>query len=208
VVGSERPQLVDEFILLKRKNLDFGWDPMRPTISVVLPVFKEEQILPVLYTRFSGVLQALGETYELVFVNDGSCDDSLALLKSLHATDAAVKVVNLSRNFGRQTAITCGLDLASGEAVVIMDTDLQDPPEIITRLVAKWRKGYDVVYAVRENRQGENLFKRGTAAVFYRLLRMLVHVDIPLDTETSTCSAGGRLTLSSQIGSAVDSCVD
>lgn len=153
-----------------------------PVLSVVLPVFNEEQVLPALYTRLSGVLQAMGEDYELVFVNDGSRDASLAFLKSLHAADAAIKIVNLSRNFGHQAAITCGLDHASGETVIIMDTDLQDPPEVIPRLVAKWREGYDVVYAVREKRQGENLFKRGTAACFYRLLRMLTQVDIPVDT--------------------------
>ena len=155
---------------------------MRPSISVVLPVFNEEQILPVFYTWLSGALQALGETSELVFVNDESRDDSLALLKSLHAADAAVKVVSQSRNFGHQTAITWGLDLASGEAVVIMDTDLQDPREIITRLVAKWREGLRCCLRGAREPPGENLFKRGTAAFFYRLLRMLAHVDIPLDT--------------------------
>ena len=153
-----------------------------PMFSIVLPVFNEEQILPALYMRLSGVMQELGETYELVFVNDGSRDDSFAFLKSLSAADPAVKIVSLSRNFGHQTAITCGLDHAGGEAVVIMDADLQDPPEVIARFVEKWREGYDVVYAVREKRQGENFFKRGTAALFYRLLRALTHVDIPLDT--------------------------
>lgn len=155
---------------------------MAPTISIILPVFNEEQILPALYTRVSGVMQTLGETYEILFVNDGSRDDSLALLKSFSAADPALRIVSLSRNFGHQIAITCGLDHASGEAVVIMDADLQDPPEVIPQLIAKWREGYDVVYAVRENRRGEGLFKRGTAACFYRALRFLSHVDIPLDT--------------------------
>jgi dolichol-phosphate mannosyltransferase len=154
---------------------------MAPVISVVLPVFNEEQILPTLYTRLSGVMQELDETYELVFVNDGSRDGSLAFLKSLSAADPAVKIVSLSRNFGHQIAITCGLDHAVGKAVIIMDADLQDPPEVIARFVEKWRDGYDVVYAVREKRYGENFFKRGTAALFYRLLRALTHIDIPID---------------------------
>ncbi len=155
---------------------------MAPVISVVLPVFNEARILPTLYTRLSGVLQALGEPYEILFVNDGSRDGSLDALKNLNATDPAIKVVSLSRNFGHQTAITCGLDHASGDAVILMDADLQDPPEVIPQLIEKWRDGYDVVYAVREKRQGEGLFKRGSAALFYRLLRRLTQVEIPLDT--------------------------
>lgn len=154
---------------------------MGPVLSIVVPVFDEEQILPALYTRLSGVLQTLGETYEILFVNDGSRDASLELLKSLSVADPVIKIVNLSRNFGHQIAITCGLDHARGEAVVIMDADLQDPPEVIPQLIAKWREGYDVVYAVREKRGGEGLFKRGTAAFFYRVLRLLAQVDIPPD---------------------------
>lgn len=155
---------------------------MPPVVSIVLPVFNEEQTLPALYTRVSDVMQTLGESYEILFVDDGSRDASLALLKSFGATDPAIKIMSLSRNFGHQIAITCGLDHASGEAVVIMDADLQDPPEVIPQLITKWREGYDVVYAVREKRQGEGLFKRGTAAFFYRVLRLLTQIDIPLDT--------------------------
>ena len=154
---------------------------MTPVISVVLPVFNEARILPTLYTRLRGVLQTLNEPYEILFVNDGSRDESLSCLRSLSATDATIKIISLSRNFGHQTAITCGLDHANGDAVILMDADLQDPPELITQLIEKWRDGYDVVYAVREKRQGEGLFKRGTAALFYRLLRRLTQVDIPLD---------------------------
>lgn len=154
---------------------------MTPVVSIVVPIFNEEQILPALYTRLSGVMQTLGETYEILFVDDGSRDDSLGLLKRLGAADPTIKIVSLSRNFGHQLAITCGLDHARGEAVVIMDADLQDPPEVIPRLIMKWREGYDVVYAVREKRRGEGLFKRGAAALFYRLLRLLTRVDIPLD---------------------------
>ncbi len=155
---------------------------MPPTVSVVIPVFNEEQILPILYQRLSEVLGAYGEAYEIVFVNDGSRDGSLASLKRLHTDDSHVKVVSLSRNFGHQTAITCGLDQATGAAVIVMDADLQDPPEVLPQLLDKWREGYDVVYAVRDKREGESAFKLGTAAVFYRLLRAMTQVDIPLDT--------------------------
>jgi len=154
---------------------------MTPVISVVLPVFNEARVLPTLYTRLSDVLKALNEPYEILFVDDGSRDESLSCLKSLRAADATIKIISLSRNFGHQTAITCGLDHASGDAVILMDADLQDPPEVIPRLIEKWRGGHDVVYAVREKRRGEGLFKRGTAALFYRLLRRLTQVDIPLD---------------------------
>ncbi len=155
---------------------------MTPTISIVLPVFNEAQTLPVLHARLAGVMRRLGESYELVFVNDGSRDGSLELLKRLAAEDANSKVVSLSRNFGHQMAITCGLDRAHGAAVIVMDADLQDPPELIPMLIEKWREGYDVVYAIREQRQGESLFKRATAALFYRLIRKLSRIEIPADT--------------------------
>lgn len=155
---------------------------MTPTISIVLPVFNEAQTLPVLHARLAGVMRRLGESYELVFVNDGSRDGSLELLKRLAAEDANSKVISLSRNFGHQMAITCGLDRAHGAAVIVMDADLQDPPELIPMLIEKWREGYDVVYAIREQRQGESLFKRATAALFYRLIRKLSRIEIPADT--------------------------
>ncbi len=157
-------------------------DPMAPTISIVLPIFNEEQLLRLLYERLTRVMRQLGETYEVVFVNDGSRDGSLELLRKLSAEDPTLKVVSLSRNFGHQTAITCGLDLARGAAVVVMDADLQDPPELIPELIEKWREGFDVVYAVRERRQGETPFKRATAALFYRLIRWLARIEIPADT--------------------------
>lgn len=155
---------------------------MTPTISIVLPVFNESQTLPALYARLAGVMRRLGESYELVFVNDGSRDGSLDVLKKLAAEDSKMRVVSLSRNFGHQMAITCGLDRARGAAVIVMDADLQDPPELIPTLIERWREGYDVVYAVREERQGESLFKRATAALFYRLIRRLSRVEIPADT--------------------------
>lgn len=155
---------------------------MTPTVSVVLPIFNEVQTLPALHARLAGVMCELGESYELVFVNDGSRDGSLEFLKKLAVEDSKIKVISLSRNFGHQMAITCGLDHARGAAVIVMDADLQDPPELIPTLIEKWREGYDVVYAVREERQGESLFKRATAALFYRLICRLSRVEIPADT--------------------------
>jgi glycosyltransferase involved in cell wall biosynthesis len=149
--------------------------------SVVIPVYNEAEILPILYRRLTQVMDGLGEPYEIILVNDGSMDASPKLLWELRRRDTRVKVVSLSRNFGHQIAITAGLDYSSGEAVVVMDADLQDPPEVIPRLIAQWRAGYDIVFAVRENRKGESVFKRGTAALFYRLLRHLTTIHIPVD---------------------------
>jgi polyisoprenyl-phosphate glycosyltransferase len=150
-------------------------------ISIVIPVYNEMEVLPVLYQRLTRVMQGLGESYEIIFVNDGSDDGSLPLLRDLRAGDERVKLVGLSRNFGHQIAITAGLDYSSGQAVVVLDADLQDPPEVIPQLVEQWRKGYDIVFALREKRRGEGLFKRATAALFYRLLRQLTSTDIPVD---------------------------
>jgi len=149
--------------------------------SIVIPVYNEAEVLPTLYRRLTQVMEGLGEPYEVIFVNDGSSDASPMLLRELRAKDERVKFVGFSRNFGHQIAITAGLDHSSGQAVVVMDADLQDPPEVIPRLIEKWREGYDVVFAVRERRRGEGLFKRMTAALFYRLLRQLTSTEIPLD---------------------------
>ena len=115
-------------------------------------------------------------------MNDGSCDQSPELLRAAAEQDPRIKVINFSRNFGHQVAITAGIDYSGGEAVIVMDADLQDPPEILPALVEKWREGFDVVYAVREERAGESIFKRGTAALFYRLLKRLARIEIPADT--------------------------
>jgi polyisoprenyl-phosphate glycosyltransferase len=149
--------------------------------SIIVPVYNEAEVLPAFYQRLAQVMDGIGESYEIIFVNDGSHDTSQLLLRNLHAKDERVKFVTFSRNFGHQVAITAGLDHSSGKAVVIMDADLQDPPEVIPRLIEKWREGYDVVFAVREKRKGESLFKRLTAALFYRLLRQLTAIEIPLD---------------------------
>jgi dolichol-phosphate mannosyltransferase len=153
-----------------------------PILTVIVPIFNEEDGIPALYERLHAVCSSFGVSYELLFVNDGSRDRSLTLLKELQAADPLVRVLSFSRNFGHQVAITAGMDHAQGEAVVVIDADLQDPPELIGPMLAKWREGYDVVYAVREKREGDTLFKRATAAIFYRLLRKITNVDIPLDT--------------------------
>jgi dolichol-phosphate mannosyltransferase len=149
-----------------------------PLASVVVPVFNEQDNLEALYTRLCAALQ--GIEYEIVFVDDGSRDQSLAVLYRLAAGDPRLVVVELARNFGHQVAISAGLDFAAGQAVVIMDADLQDPPEVLPQFIAKWREGYDVVYAVREKRK-EGRLKRAAYAVFYRLLKRVANIDIPLD---------------------------
>lgn len=153
-----------------------------PELSVVLPVFNEEAGLPELYRRVKAVLVETGLSHEIVIVNDGSRDGSWAGILALADADRTVKAVNLSRNFGHQIAITAGIDVSAGAAVVVMDSDLQDPPELIPTLYAKYREGFDVAYAQRRKRDGETWFKRVTATVFYRLIRRMTTIDIPLDT--------------------------
>ncbi len=154
----------------------------RPVFSVVAPIYNEAETLPHFYARVAAAMESLDEPFELVLVNDGSRDDSIAVMRALHERDPRVRVVDFSRNFGHQVAISAGLDHARGEAVVIIDSDLQDPPEVILELAAKWRQGAEVVYAQRRTRPGETRFKLLTAAAFYRLIRLLTSVDIPRDT--------------------------
>jgi polyisoprenyl-phosphate glycosyltransferase len=153
------------------------------TISLVIPIYCEEDIITEFYKRAKAVMASLRPRYdhEFLFVNDGSDDRSLELLKDLSAKDPRVKVISLSRNFGHQFAITAGMDHALGDAVVVIDGDLQDPPEVIPQMVSKWVEGFKVVYGVREKRKGENLFKLATAKIFYRLLRLLSETEIPVD---------------------------
>jgi glycosyltransferase involved in cell wall biosynthesis len=148
-------------------------------VSVVVPVFDESAVLDELHRRVSEALRDLD--YELVLVDDGSRDDSWERMRALAAADRRVRLIRLSRNFGHQIAITAGLDAARGESVVVLDADLQDPPELIPDLVARWREGYDVVYAVRAERSGESAFKLVTARAFYRLLQRLAGIEIPAD---------------------------
>jgi dolichol-phosphate mannosyltransferase len=154
----------------------------RPRYSIVAPIYNEEGNIQTLYDRIRGVMDSTGESWELVTVNDGSRDRSLELLEALAAKDPRIKIVNFARNFGHQIAVTAGLDYASGEAVVIIDADLQDPPEMILEMIERWKAGYHVVYAVREERKGEGWFKLLTAKIFYRLIYRITDVDIPLDT--------------------------
>lgn len=152
-------------------------------ISVVVPIYFEEELIGELYRRLDAALAALAPRYtrEIVFVNDGSTDGSLEQLVALAEKDASVRVVDLSRNFGHQLAITAGIDAAEGDAVVVIDGDLQDPPEVIEQMVAKWEQGYGVVYGQRVARAGESAFKLATARLFYRLLNSMSEVDLPLD---------------------------
>ncbi|HYV47095.1 MAG TPA: glycosyltransferase family 2 protein [Myxococcaceae bacterium] len=152
------------------------------TCSVVVPLYNEEAVLPELYRRVAGVLKGAAVSYELVLVNDGSKDGTWALMKQLREQDPCVTLLNLSRNFGHQIAITAGIEHAAGDTVVIMDADLQDPPEVILEMLARWREGFDVVYGVRTRRRGDGWFKRATASLFYRVVRMATRVDIPVDT--------------------------
>lgn len=153
----------------------------RPTISLVIPIWNEELVIPELYRRVLQIMENIGESWEMICVNDGSSDRSLEVLLALRDQDPRVKVLDFSRNFGHQIAITAGSDFAEGDAVIVMDADLQDPPEVVQRMVQKWREGYEVVYAVRTVRQGETKFKLWTARLFYRLLKQITDVHIPLD---------------------------
>jgi dolichol-phosphate mannosyltransferase len=151
-------------------------------VSVVVPVFNEREVLRELHRRLAAVLSGMAVAYEIVLVNDGSSDGSWERILEITNVDRSVKAVSLSRNFGHQIAITAGLDAASGDAVVIMDADLQDPPEVIPLMYAKYLEGYDVAYGQRRHREGETWAKKATATLFYRLVRRLTSLDIPADT--------------------------
>jgi len=154
----------------------------RCRISVVVPMHNESENVGAFYDRTRAVLDGIGEPWEIVCVDDGSRDDTLDRLIALHRRDPRVKVIELSRNFGKEIALTAGLDAAVGDAVVPIDADLQDPPELIPEMVAKWREGYDVVYATRIERAGETWLKKTTAGGFYRLMERLSDVPMPPDT--------------------------
>ncbi|HEX5692942.1 MAG TPA: glycosyltransferase family 2 protein [Roseiflexaceae bacterium] len=153
----------------------------RPTFSVAAPVFNEEALVAEFCQRTIAALEPLGEPFEIVLVNDGSRDSSPEIIRRLHEQDPRIRVINFSKNFGHQIAITAGMDYAQGQAVVVIDSDLQDPPEVIPRMIEQWRQGYQVVYGVRGEREGETAFKLATATLFYRLIRKITNVDIPLD---------------------------
>jgi glycosyltransferase involved in cell wall biosynthesis len=154
----------------------------RPTFSIVAPVYNEEQLVEEFYRRTAAAMEQLGEPFEIVLINDGCRDRSPAIMRSIHERDPRVRVLNFSKNFGHQLAITAGIDYAQGKAVVVIDSDLQDPPETIPELIAQWRAGYEVVYAMRAERAGETWFKKITAAIFYRTIVKITNVEIPVDT--------------------------
>jgi glycosyltransferase involved in cell wall biosynthesis len=156
--------------------------PTPPVVSVVAPVYDEEILLPEFYRRVTAALEQLSVPFELILVNDGSHDSSGAIMDRLHQADARVKVIHFSRNFGHQIAITAGTDHATGQAVAVIDSDLQDPPEVIIDMYKEWQNGFQVIYGVRAQREGETAFKRMTASMFYRLIRRITNINLPLDT--------------------------
>jgi dolichol-phosphate mannosyltransferase len=153
----------------------------KPIYTIIAPIFNESGNIQELYRRIRDVMDSTGESWEIILIDDGSTDDSADLIRQYAAQDARVKPVIFARNFGHQIAVTAGLDYSQGDAVVIIDSDLQDPPEVILDLISKWKEGFQVVYAVRAEREGESWFKLFTASLFYRLITSITEVKIPLD---------------------------
>ncbi len=150
-----------------------------PVFSIVAPIYNEVGNIRELHRRISEVMTSTDESWELVMVNDGSTDGSAEALREVYAQDPDhVRVVSFARNFGHQIAVTAGMDYAAGQAIILIDADLQDPPEVILQMIEKWREGYEVVYAVRAQRQGESWFKLATASLFYRLIYRITDIDI------------------------------
>ncbi len=150
--------------------------------SIVVPLYNEEQVIHETYKRLKKVMDSTEEPYEIIFVNDGSRDKTLEMAKEICSHDSFIKLLSFSRNFGHQLAITAGMDHSIGKAVIVIDADLQDPPEVMLDMIAKWKEGYEVVYGKRTKRKGESLFKKVTAKVFYRTLKKMTDVSIPVDT--------------------------
>ncbi len=157
-------------------------DPARPVMTVVVPVYNEEACLQTLYARLTHVLQGLGDRYEILFVDDGSRDRSLEMIRQLASQDPHISFVTFSRNFGHEAATTCGLEYAQGQTIVLIDADLQDPPELIPQMFALWQEGYDHIHAQRSSRLGETWLTRMTAHLFYRIFRQLAGFEVPIDT--------------------------
>ncbi|MCD2348306.1 glycosyltransferase family 2 protein [Clostridium guangxiense] len=150
--------------------------------SIVVPVYNEELVIGETYKRLKKVMDSTKEAYEIIFVNDGSKDGTVEIAKTICSMDKNIKLLSFSRNFGHQLAISAGMDYSSGNAVVVIDADLQDPPEVILKMIEKWKEGYDVVYGKRAKREGETFFKKFTAKAFYRTLKSMTDIDIPVDT--------------------------
>lgn len=157
-------------------------ESLKLTFSVVAPIYNERENIPELYRRVRATMEGMGETWELILVDDGSTDGSTEAIRALALKDEHVRRLLFARNFGHQIAVTAGLDYSRGKATIIIDADLQDPPEVIPELASRWREGFEVVYAIRAEREGESWFKRLTAAAFYRLIYRITDVKIPLDT--------------------------
>lgn len=157
-------------------------DTGRTVASVVVPLYNEEEVIGETYKQLTAVMEGLGISYEIIMVNDGSRDATEQLARAICTADKRIKLINFSRNFGHQTAITAGMDAAQGQCVVVIDADLQDPPEVIPKMIEKWKEGFDVVYGKRISREGETFFKKFTAKMFYRTLNKMTDVDIPVDT--------------------------
>ena len=149
--------------------------------SIIVPAYNEEKSLQLFYDAVTPLFKSLGEDYEMIFVNDGSRDATKEILRGLSDLDKRVKVCNFSRNFGQQAALLCGLEMASGDAMIAMDADLQDPPEVALEMIAKWKEGYDVVHGRRRKRKGETVFKKATAFLFYRFMRKITGMEMPAD---------------------------
>jgi len=155
---------------------------MKPEYSVIIPAYNEQEVIEESYKRLTAVMRQLNEPYELLFVDDGSRDDTAGILARICENDRNVKLLRFSRNFGHMPAITAGMDYARGNAILVIDADLQDPPELFPEMIGKWREGYDVVYGKRSERKGETAFKKMTAGLYYRFLRRMTDVDLPVDT--------------------------
>lgn len=150
--------------------------------SIIVPLYNEEEVIRETYARLTKVMKTLEEPYEIIMINDGSSDRTKNIVEEICKVDKSIKLIDFSRNFGHQIAITAGMENCTGDAIVVIDADLQDPPEVILQMIEKYKSGYDVVYAVRKKRKGETIFKRATAALFYRFLRKMTNINIPVDT--------------------------
>lgn len=155
---------------------------MDKMLSLIVPVYNEEEVLPVSFEQMDAEMKKIGYPYEIIYVNDGSRDGSMKILRGIAANNPQVKVRSFSRNFGHQTAVTCGMDAAKGDALIIIDVDLQDPPEVIEKMVEAWENGADIAYGKRLKRKGETIFKKLTAFAYYRVLKAMSASAIPLDT--------------------------
>jgi len=170
-----------------------------PTYSVVVPAFNEQEVIKETYARLTRVMTGMGESYELIFVNDGSKDQTAQIIAEFCENDSSVRLINFTRNFGHMPAISAGMEHARGQAIFVIDADLQDPPEVFPEMAAKWKEGYHVIYGKRIKRKGETVFKRMTAKIFYRFLRKMTSVDLPPDTgefrliDRKVCDAVNKL---------------